>query len=177
MEIYILVIASLFWTCCANDSDGNVASTATDDHGPKSVKSDCCGTQREEALDAREDKESLQSCTKGDEKENGWCNPKDSHNKYSLSKDDNLQNLKEEEKDGNKRTKLNEFILIKGGTFVIGTDKPFIPQDAEAPARKVILSDFYMHKFEVSNEEFLTFIKQTQHLTEVSRFSYLFFNL
>ena len=171
MEIFILVIASLLWTCRADDSDGNVARTAIDDHGPKSVKAGCCGTQREEALDARKNKESSQSCTKGKEIEHGWCNSKDSHNKYGLLKDDNqAQNLKEEKDENNKRTNSNVFILIKGGTFVIGTDKPFIPQDAEAPARKVILSNFYIHKFEVSNKEFSTFIKQTHHLTEVSSF-------
>ena len=62
---------------------------------------------------------------------------------------------------------VNKFILIKGGGFFVGTDKPFIPQDGEAPARKVYIDDFYINEFEVSNEEFLMFFQETQYVTEV----------
>lgn len=162
MEIYILVLVSVFWTCCAHANDGNVARPATDE---SDKEAGCCGTQRGQPLDARRKKESPQSCTKGTEKGNSGCSSKDSHNKYSILKNNNKQNVKE--RDENQRIYSNELILIKGGSFVIGTDKPFIPQDAEAPARKVILGNFYIHKFEVSNNEFSTFIKETRHLTEV----------
>ena len=169
MEIYILLFTSLICTCHVDGSNGNVARPATDHNGPKSAKTGCCETQREIPLEARKGKESPQSCTKGSEKQNGGCNSKDSHDKYNHFKSDinKKQSSKENSDDESKRTDSNEFILIKGGSFVIGTDKPFIPQDAEAPARKVTLHNFYIHKYEVSNNDFSSFIKETQHLTEV----------
>ena len=66
---------------------------------------------------------------------------------------------------------LNKFVLVKGGNFVIGTDKPFIPQDGEGPAREIFLADFYINEFEVSNKEFLKFVTEENYSTEVNEIS------
>ena len=71
-----------------------------------------------------------------------------------------------------------EMILVKGGTFTMGTDLPifvndgegmwdfFLPNSTEltnysyplAPARRVQVSNFLMDKFEVSNMKFAKFV-------------------
>ena len=51
-----------------------------------------------------------------------------------------------------------EMILVKGGTFTMGTDLPIFVNDGEAPARRVQVSNFLMDKFEVSNMKFAKFV-------------------
>lgn len=52
----------------------------------------------------------------------------------------------------------------------MGTDKPILYLDAESPARKVNLPDFYIDKYEVTNSQFVEFVKQTNHMTDAQRF-------
>ncbi|PRD35991.1 UNVERIFIED_CONTAM: Sulfatase-modifying factor 1 [Trichonephila clavipes] len=61
-------------------------------------------------------------------------------------------------------------VLIKGGQFKMGTDKPVFVADGEGPARKVTVDDFYIDIHEVSNKEFEDFVKSTNHVTEAEKF-------
>lgn len=63
--------------------------------------------------------------------------------------------------------RTNQMVLIKGGKFAMGTNKPFLPMDGEGPAREVKINSFYMDIYETSNEEFELFVNNTGHVTEV----------
>ena len=43
----------------------------------------------------------------------------------------------------------------------MGSDLPIFVQDGEAPARRVHMSSYYLDRYEVSNAEFLRFVKNT----------------
>lgn len=60
--------------------------------------------------------------------------------------------------------------LIKGGTYHIGTNKPRIPVDGEAPERRIRVESFYMDQFEVSNADFARFVDQNGYQTDAERF-------
>ena len=55
--------------------------------------------------------------------------------------------------------KADQMVLIKGGTFTMGTDLPVFVADGEAPARRVQVDDFFMDVHEVSNAEFNRFVE------------------
>lgn len=59
-------------------------------------------------------------------------------------------------------------VLIPGGEFLMGTDKPSIPADGEGPQRLVHVDSFYMDIHEVTNQQFQTFVTDTGYVTEVS---------
>ena len=59
-------------------------------------------------------------------------------------------------------------VFIEGGSFVMGSNKPIVPQDGEGPARKVSLDEYFIDKHEVSNAEFDIFVKDTGYVTEVT---------
>lgn len=69
--------------------------------------------------------------------------------------------------------------LIPGGKYLVGTDEPHFKEDNEAPERLVTVTDFYMDKYEVSNEKFKEFVKATKYETEAEKFgdSFLFKSL
>lgn len=46
----------------------------------------------------------------------------------------------------------------------------FIVSDKEGPEREVTIKQFYMDKYEVSNEEFQKFVDQTNYITEAEKF-------
>lgn len=62
----------------------------------------------------------------------------------------------------------NPMVKIPGGTFFMGTDKPFIPADGESPLRETLIDTFYLDKMETSNAEFARFVAETNYTTEVS---------
>jgi len=62
-------------------------------------------------------------------------------------------------------------VLVKGGTFTMGTDEPIFVADGEGPARNVSISSFYMDIHEVSNSDFKEFVDQTNYVTEAEKFS------
>ena len=64
-----------------------------------------------------------------------------------------------------KRT--NQMSFVEGGSFTMGTNKPYLPMDGEGPAREVKVNSFYMDIYEVSNAEFELFVNSTGHITEV----------
>ncbi|XP_017010940.2 formylglycine-generating enzyme [Drosophila takahashii] len=75
---------------------------------------------------------------------------------------------------------IADMSLIPGGRSVyMGTDNPHFPADREGPERQVKLEDFYMDKYEVSNDAFAKFVRATNYSTEAERFgdSFLFKSL
>ncbi|BBO91150.1 SUMF1/EgtB/PvdO family nonheme iron enzyme [Desulfosarcina ovata] len=52
-----------------------------------------------------------------------------------------------------------ELVLIKGGTFLMGSDE----SEREQPVYEVTLPDFYMGRYPVTNEEYGRFLKATGH--------------
>ena len=76
----------------------------------------------------------------------------------------------EEDDDFQPRIVRNEFVSVSGGEFVMGTDEAVLPQDGEGPARRVRLSDFLIHKYEVSNADFAAFVADTGYVTEAETF-------
>ncbi|XP_059475370.1 formylglycine-generating enzyme isoform X2 [Neocloeon triangulifer] len=65
---------------------------------------------------------------------------------------------------------LNPLILIPGGEFLMGTDRPIFAADGEGPARNVTLKPFHLQKHEVSNKEFELFVQKTGYVTEAEKF-------
>lgn len=130
----------------------NIKVTSVD--GSTDRKATCCGAGKDATLvetevskaenDAKERKISKVECDSGGNNE---------ELKYHL--------------EGNKILERNRFVPMKAGWFSIGTDKPFIPQDGEGPARKVYLDEFSINEYEVSNQEFSVFVNQTNYVTEV----------
>lgn len=70
-------------------------------------------------------------------------------------------------------------VLIPGGEYSIGTNKPVFKEDHEAPERTVQTNAFYVDKYEVSNADFKEFIDNTGYKTYAERFgdSFVFKNL
>lgn len=76
-------------------------------------------------------------------------------------------------KDNNKyNTPFNvkDMVLIQGATFEMGTSKPVFESDHEGPPRNVTVESFYLDKYEVSNQKFYDFIKETGYKTEAEIF-------
>ncbi|XP_007254316.3 formylglycine-generating enzyme [Astyanax mexicanus] len=65
---------------------------------------------------------------------------------------------------------LSKMVQLEGGFFLMGTDGPGIPQDGEAPQRRVWIDTFLIEEHEVNNKQFQRFINQTGHITEAERF-------
>ena len=65
---------------------------------------------------------------------------------------------------------MNKLVAIKGGEFMMGTDKDVGTQDGEGPARPVSLDDYYIDQYEVSNAEFARFVQATDYVTEAEKF-------
>ncbi|XP_018339151.1 PREDICTED: sulfatase-modifying factor 1 [Trachymyrmex septentrionalis] len=66
--------------------------------------------------------------------------------------------------------KIKKMVKINAGTYFIGTDNPVFVADGEGPKREVVLDNFYIDKFEVSNKEFMTFVNATGYITEAENF-------
>lgn len=71
---------------------------------------------------------------------------------------------------GGQTESSDNMVFIPAGDFVMGTDRQFLPLDAEGPARKVFLDAFYIDKFEVTNAEFKAFVDSTNHKTDAEVF-------
>jgi len=66
--------------------------------------------------------------------------------------------------------KIKKMVKINAGSYFIGTDNPVFVADGEGPKREVVLDNFYIDKFEVSNKEFMMFVKATDYITEAENF-------
>jgi formylglycine-generating enzyme len=58
---------------------------------------------------------------------------------------------------------------VPAGTYVVGTDDPWIPDDGEAPARTVELGAFRLAPCAVRVHEFAEFVEATSYVTEAER--------
>ncbi len=56
-----------------------------------------------------------------------------------------------------------KFVLVEGGTFKMGTDKPVEPH--EGPVHSVTVKSFYLAKTETTFEDYDKFLYETQHDT------------
>ncbi|KAG8007887.1 Sulfatase-modifying factor 1 [Nibea albiflora] len=63
-----------------------------------------------------------------------------------------------------------QMVLISGGQFLMGTDKPGIPADGEGPQRLVHVDSFYMDIQEVTNQQFESFVEASGYVTEAEKF-------
>jgi formylglycine-generating enzyme len=68
----------------------------------------------------------------------------------------------------------NSMVYIPGRSFKMGTDNPKIFADGESPARPVLVSSFYMDKYEVSNEEYMQFVDATGYQTDSEKYGWSF---
>lgn len=82
-------------------------------------------------------------------------------------------------KDNGRKESIERMVNINGGTFSIGTNDPIFVADGEGPKREVVLDDFYIDKFEVSNQDFADFVSSSLYKTEAEKFgdSFVFENL
>ena len=72
----------------------------------------------------------------------------------------------------NKIEKKDNIVYVQGGSFFMGTDNPIIKYDGESPKRYVTVDSFYIDKYEVTNEMFNKFIKNTSYVTESENFGW-----
>ncbi|MEO1259581.1 MAG: SUMF1/EgtB/PvdO family nonheme iron enzyme [Bacteroidota bacterium] len=61
---------------------------------------------------------------------------------------------------------LPDMVFVKGGTFQMGSADGY---DDEKPVHNVTLSDFYMHKNEVTVEDFSQFVAATNYRTDAEK--------
>jgi len=62
-----------------------------------------------------------------------------------------------------------------GGEFLMGTDQGTgAPSDGEGPARKILVSPFYIDAQTVTNRQFTRFVKSTRYKTEAEIFGWSF---
>lgn len=59
---------------------------------------------------------------------------------------------------------------IPGGTFVMGSDEGFFPEDGEGPTRRVTVSPFRLGQHAVSNARFAAFVAATGYVSEAEKF-------
>lgn len=71
---------------------------------------------------------------------------------------------------------VKDMVLIEGATFEMGTNKPVFESDHEGPPKNITVDSFYLDKYEISNQNFYDFIKETGYKTEAEIFgdSFLF---
>ena len=67
-----------------------------------------------------------------------------------------------------------ETVLIPGGKAMVGTNTPMMPDDGEAPLRRIKLKPFRIAKTTVTNAEFKHFVNHTDYVTEAERFGWSF---
>lgn len=65
-----------------------------------------------------------------------------------------------------KDTSLSDMIVITGGKFLMGSEN-FYPE--EKPVREVTVSDFWIDKYQVTNEQFRKFTDETGYITVAER--------
>jgi sulfatase modifying factor 1 len=59
-----------------------------------------------------------------------------------------------------------DMVWIPGGEFLMGSDRHY-PE--EAPAHRVAVGDFWMDRFQVTNQRFRRFVQETGHVTVAQR--------
>lgn len=94
------------------------------------------------------------------------------YNKYSKESNEIPEDNNLEANESNLKTpfKTVDMVLIKDGTFEMGTNQPIFQTDNESPARNVTVNAFYIDKYEVSNKDFKEFILSSGYKTEAEVF-------
>lgn len=64
----------------------------------------------------------------------------------------------------------DDMALIPAGEYIVGTNEPFFQADRESPERIVQLQEFFIDKYEISNEDFSKFVTDTNYITETETF-------
>lgn len=68
-----------------------------------------------------------------------------------------------------------QLVTIPAGTFLMGTDdSEGFPADGEGPIRSIQINAFQLDKTAVTNEQFQTFVKETNYVTEAEQFGWSF---
>ncbi|WP_415919723.1 formylglycine-generating enzyme family protein [Tateyamaria sp. SN6-1] len=67
-----------------------------------------------------------------------------------------------------------EAASIPGGRALVGVDTPLIPNDGEAPQRRVKVKPFRIGRTAVTNAAFAAFVDATGYVTEADRFGWSF---
>ena len=62
----------------------------------------------------------------------------------------------------------HNMVLIPGGKYFMGSDKPD-SYNNEMPVHEVIVDSFFMDKYEVTNNQFLQFVKETGYITTAEK--------
>ena len=62
----------------------------------------------------------------------------------------------------------NNMVLIPGGKYLMGSDKPEAYTD-EKPVHEVIVDSFLMDKYEITNHQFLQFVNATGYITTAEK--------
>jgi formylglycine-generating enzyme len=60
----------------------------------------------------------------------------------------------------------DDMVWVPGGEFLMGSDRHY-PE--EAPAHRVAVAGFWMDRFQITNERFKRFVKETGHVTVAQR--------
>lgn len=75
---------------------------------------------------------------------------------------------------GARQRLLGDARLVPGGTGLVGTNRPQIPNDGESPLRKTRVKAFHMAAATVTNEDFARFTSETGYITEAEEFGWSF---
>lgn len=65
-------------------------------------------------------------------------------------------------------------VRVPGGTGLIGTAKPYIRADAEAPVREGRVDTFFMSQGAITNADFAQFVSDTGYVTEAEFYGWSF---
>ncbi len=65
-------------------------------------------------------------------------------------------------------------VEIPGGSALVGTGRPAIPNDGEEPLRRQKVKPFLMGRTAVTNAQFARFVEETGHVTEAERWGWSF---
>lgn len=98
------------------------------------------------------------------------CGCSSTNRETNCEKNDALHKYVQENNIPAKEPNTDNMVLIKGDTFLMGTNEPYFEGDFESPARNVNVKSFYIDKYEVSNEDFSEFVKNTEYKTEAEIF-------
>lgn len=69
---------------------------------------------------------------------------------------------------------LRDCVLVPGGTALIGTDRPVLRDDGEAPLRRKKIGAFLCERGTVTNAAFARFVAETGYVTEAERIGWSF---
>lgn len=75
---------------------------------------------------------------------------------------------------GHRGTPARDTVEIPGGTGLLGTAQPHLPQDAEGPLKRTKVKRFWMERDTVTNAQFSAFVDETGYLTEAERIGWSF---